>query len=94
MAGQPHVPVLVPGRLARVQAHPHPQRDALGPAVAGKALLRRHATPDRIGSRPEHHEETVTFGAHLMAAEFREGCALKRPLCRERLTVPVAKTAQ
>ena len=72
---QTDVPVLVPGWLARVQAHPDPDRHAARPVVASKSALRRHAAADRIPGRGEHHEEAVPLGSHLLAAMSREGGA-------------------
>jgi hypothetical protein len=90
----PHIPVLVPHRLTRMQAHPDPHRNPTGPGVAGQGALRRHTARDRPGRRGEHHEETVPLGAHLMAATGRDRRAHNGTLRRQRLAVPVTQAAQ
>ncbi len=91
---QPHIRVLMPGRLPGMQAHPDPEADPAGPVVAGQVTLRRHAAADRVRGRVEHDEETVALGAHLMPAELAKQAAQNRALGRQRLPPLVAKTAQ
>jgi transposase len=90
----PHVAVLVPHRLAGMQAHPDPHRDATGPGVAGQSALRRQAARHRVGSRAEHDIETVPLSAHLVAAAGRDGGTHNGALRRQRVAVPVAQAAQ
>ena len=91
---EPDVPILMPGGLAGVQAHPGPQADAAGPVVAGQVTLRGQATANRVGGGVEHDEEAVSLGAHLVAAELAKQGPLNRALGRQGFAVPVAKTAQ
>ena len=46
----PHVAVLVPHRLTRMQAHPDPHRYAAGPGAASQSALRLQAAGHRVGS--------------------------------------------
>ena len=82
------------GRLTRMQAHPDPDRDTTGPVMTRQRPLRRHAAPRRIGGGLEDHEETVALGSHLLAVESTDRRTQHSALRRQRLAIPVAKTAQ
>jgi hypothetical protein len=90
----PDESILVPDRLAGVQAHPDPDRHAIRPGVPGQRALPGHAAAHRLANRGEHHEEAVPLGAHLLAPAVAEGRAQQGALSRRRLGVPVAKTIQ
>ena len=69
---QPDVPILMPRRLPRVQAHPDPHHYLPRPVMGGKSALRRHAAADGIAGRLKHHKKAVPLGAHLPAAARRK----------------------
>jgi hypothetical protein len=62
--------------------------------VAGQVTLRCQAAADRVGGGAEHDEETISLGAHLVAAELAKQGAQNRPLGRQGFAVPVAQAAQ
>ena len=51
--------------FARVEAHPHPDRVALRPALPGQSALGSDGRFQRIRGRTEDREEGVTLGADL-----------------------------
>ena len=55
-------------RLARVQAHPHLDLDALGPRMREQSQLTLDGGQERIARAREGDEERVALGVHLVAA--------------------------
>jgi hypothetical protein len=62
--------------------------------VRRESALRRHAAPDRVSRRLEHHEKAVSLGAHLLPAVRGKRGAQQGALRRQRLAVLVTKTTQ
>ena len=54
-------------RLPTVNAHPHPNRDALWPVGRGERLLSLRRGGDRVSGARERHEQRVPFLVHLVA---------------------------
>ena len=66
------VPFAADGRLAGVDAHPHPQLLAAGPVMGGKLALPVEGSSDGILGAPEGREERVALRVDLRAVVVGE----------------------
>ena len=66
--------------VARVEAHPDADHDAIGPRLGGHGSLRVGGGHDRVGRAREDDEERVAFGALLEAAMRGEGRPKQLPV--------------
>jgi hypothetical protein len=81
-------------RLAGVDAHSHPDLDAVGPTLGGKRSLRAHRGGDRIAGAREGDEERVTFGVDLATVVLVERRAKHALMLAEHLGVAAAQPRQ
>ncbi len=68
--------------LARVEAHPDPDRRMLRPRLRRQRSLRLDRGRQRLGRVGEHDEKTVAFGSLLDAAVARKRGPKDRPVTR------------
>ena len=88
------VAVLMPIRLARVEAHPDADGDATRPVMVRERMLGGDGAGDGVGGRLEDNEKAVTFGPHLLAVALGEHAAQESPLGRKSLAVAITDTPQ
>ena len=65
----PDIPVATDKRLARVKAHPHANRHAVGPRLGGERPLQLDRRGDRVACARERDEERVALRVDLVAVE-------------------------
>ncbi len=88
------VSVFVPNRLTGVQPHANGDSDTVRPRVGSQTALSLVGSLHRIGNRPEHHEEAVSLGAHLMPVMATERRPHDVALRGQDIAVPVTEPAQ
>ena len=82
------------GRLAGVQAHPHPDVDPVGPVVLGVGALRLDRCRDGVAGTGKGEEEGIALRVDLDASEGREAFPHQPPVLGEDVVVTLAEPLQ
>ncbi len=91
---EPEIPLAADGRLARVQAHPHPDDRAVRPLVGGVGALRLDRGRDSVAGAGEGEEERVALRVDLDAPALAEPLAHQPAVVAEDALVPLAEELQ
>ena len=85
------VALVADGRLAGVQAHPHPHLGALGPVVCAESALGRNRAGDRLRCARERVEERVALRVDFRAALRAQVLAEEPPVLADDFAVVVTE---
>src|SRR5215211_692208 len=91
MHGETHVPLAGSGRLARVDAHAHPELDTLRPRVRSQPALAGDRRCDRVLCPPEGDEERIALAVDLVPAVLLERLAQDALVLSEGIRIALAQ---